>query len=143
MGAQIQYPNPGFVWKLIPNKRQLLENLSEEQKNDVIDGISENASEALLYCNALVPGERGLIAKEAFRQQIEKHNVRTLFVFYRVDLGDLLIRTLTEGEIEEIPVQPWMETTELQAQLIKARWERYPAGTHPHEIYWEALKPDS
>ena len=88
MPSQIQYPNPGFVWKLVPNKRQLLENLSEEQKSDVIDGINENSSEALLYANALIPGERGLIAKEAFRQQIEKHNTRTLFVFYRIDLAD-------------------------------------------------------
>lgn len=141
MPSQIQYPNPGFVWKLVPNKRQLLENLSEEQKSDVIDGINENSSEALLYANALIPGERGLIAKEAFRQQIEKHNTRTLFVFYRIDLGDILIRNLTEAEIEEIAIQQWMETTELDAQLTKARWERYPTGTHPHEIYWRTFNP--
>lgn len=141
MSAQTQYPNPGFVWKLVPKKRQLLENLSEEQQNDLIDGINQNASEAIIYSNALVPGERGLIVKEAFRQTIEKHASRTLFVFYRTDLGDLLIRTLTEGEIEETPIQPWMATTELEAQLTKARWERYPAGTHPHEIFWQTLNP--
>jgi hypothetical protein len=141
MKPQIQYPNPGFVWKLTPNKRQLLENLSEEQKEDLIDGINGNASEAVIYCNALVPGERGLIAKETFRQTIEKHATRTLFVFYRTDLEDVLIRTLTEGEIEEIPIQPWMTINELEAQLTKARWERFPMGKHPHEIFWSAFNP--
>lgn len=144
MPTQTQYPNPGFVWKLTPNKRQLLENLSEEQQQDLVDGIQDNASEAVIYCNALIPGERGLIAKETFRQTVEKHHSRTLFVFYRTDLEDVLIRTLTEGEIEEIPIQPWMHLNELEAQLTKARWERYAVGKHPHEIFWQAFKsPDS
>lgn len=141
MAAQVQYPNPGFVWKLTPNKRQLLENLSEEQKEDLIDGINESASEAVIYCNALIPGESGLIAKETFRQQIEKHATRTLFVFYRTDLHDVLIRNLTEGEIDEVPIHPWMHINEFEAQLIKARWERYPILKHPHEIFWNALNP--
>ena len=140
MSAQIQHPNPGFVWKLTPNKNKLLENLTEENQQDIVDGIDQNASEAILYATGLIPGERGLIAKETFRQTIQKHATRTLFVFYRNDIGSILLRNLTEGEIEEVPIKPWMQTNELQAQLIKARWERFPLRTHPHEIFWETLK---
>ena len=113
--------------------------MSEEQQEDLIDGINQNASAALLYCNAIVPGEEGLIAKEAFRQAIEKHQTRTLFVFYRTDLGDILIRHLAEDEIEQALIRPWMQTSQEQAQLAKLRWERYPTGTHPHEILWSKM----
>lgn len=139
MLGQIQYPNPGFIWKLTPRKKELLENLSEEQTEDIVDGLNEAASESLFYANALLPGQNGVIAKEAFRQAVEKHHFRTLFVFYRFDLNDILIRHLLESEIDEVPIRPWMQINYEEAQRIKARWERYEIGKHPHEILWSHL----
>lgn len=139
MHGQFQYPNPGFIWKLTPRKKELLENLSEEQKEDIVDGLNEAASESLFYCNALLPGQNGVIAKEAFRQGIEKHQFRTLYVFYRVDLSDILIRHFFEAEIEEVPIKVWMQINYEEAQRIKARWDRYEIGKHPNEILWSHL----